>query len=254
VPAYNSILSVRGEVLHNLCHDNVVQDGDILLLDAGAENGHGYCSDITRCWPAGGELSAEGREIYDIVLRAEVAAIEMVKPGRRYRDVHMGAARVIAEGLAGMGILSGDPDDLVESGAHALFFPHGVGHLIGLDVHDMETFGDAIAYPKGRTRSQQFGTAYLRLDIDLAPGMCFTIEPGIYFVPAILHGEEFREQFKDQVDWNRAEAFLQMNGGRGFGGIRIEDDVLCTEGGYDVLTKSTPKQREEVCELVGSAY
>lgn len=254
VPAYNSILSVRGEVLHNHCHDNVLQDGDILLLDAGAENGHGYCSDITRCWPANGEFTPEGREIYDIVLRAELAAIQMVKPGVRYRNVHMQASKVVAEGLVAMGILKGDADQLVEDGAHALFFPHGVGHLIGLDVHDMETFGDAIAYPAGRTRSKQFGTAYLRLDIDLGPGMCFTIEPGIYFVPAILHGEEFREQFKSRVDWDKAESFLQMNNGRGFGGIRIEDDVLCTEGGYDVLTKSTPKEREEVSELVGSAY
>ena len=118
----------------------------------------------------------------------------------------------------------------------------------------MEPFGDAIAYPGGRTRSKQFGTAYLRLDIDLRSGMAFTIEPGIYFVPAILHGDEFREQFKDQVHWDKAESFLKMNNGRGFGGIRIEDDVLCTESGSDVLTKSTPKQREEVCELVGSSY
>ncbi len=254
VPAYNSILSVRGEVLHNHCHDNVVQDGDILLVDAGAENRHGYCSDITRCWPGSGELSPEAQEIYDIVLRAEMTAIGMVKPGTRYRDVHMGAARVVAEGLAGMGILKGDADGLVQSGAHALFFPHGVGHLIGLDVHDMEAFGDAIAYPHGRTRSKQFGTGYLRLDIDLGVGMCVTIEPGIYFVPAILHGDEFRDKFKDQVDWNKTESFLKMNNGRGFGGIRIEDDVLCTEAGHDVITKSTPKERQEVCELVGSAY
>jgi len=254
VPAYSSILSARGEVLHNHSHDNVLQDGDILLLDAGAENAHGYCSDITRCWPASGEFSPEGQEIYDIVLRAEVAAIQMVKPGVRYRDVHMRASKVVAEGLVAMGILKGDPDQLVADGAHALFFPHGVGHLIGLDVHDMEAFGDAIAYPAGRTRSKQFGTGYLRLDIDLGPGMCFTVEPGIYFVPAILHGEEFREQFKDQVDWDKAESFLRMNNGRGFGGIRIEDDVLCTEDGYDVLTKSTPKEWKEVSELVGSAY
>jgi Xaa-Pro aminopeptidase len=253
VPAYNSILSVRGEVLHNHAHDNTVQDGDVLLLDAGAENGNGYCSDITRCWPAK-DFTPEAREIYDIVLQSEVAAIQMVKPGVRYRDIHMHASKVVAEGLVGMGLLKGDPDQLVEDGAHALFFPHGVGHLIGLDVHDMEAFGDAIAYPKGRTRSKQFGTAYLRLDMDLAPGMCFTIEPGIYFVPAILHGEEFRNQFKEQVDWEKAESFLKMNNGRGFGGIRIEDDVLCTEGGADVLTKSTPKEREEVQELVGSAY
>ncbi len=254
VPAYNSILTVRGEVLHNHAHDNTLQQGDILLLDAGAENGNGYCSDITRCWPIEGEFTPEAKEIYDIVLRAEKAAIQMVQPGVRYRNIHLRASQVVAEGLVGMGLLDGDPAQLVEDGAHAVFFPHGVGHLIGLDVHDMEAFGDAVAYPKGRTRSKQFGTAYLRLDMDLAPGMCFTIEPGIYFVPAILHGEEFRTQFRDQVNWERAESYLKMNKGRGFGGIRIEDDVLCTKGGADVLTKSTPKERNEVAELVGSAY
>ena len=253
VPAYNNILSVRGEVLHNHSHDNTLRDGDIVLLDAGAENSSGFCSDVTRSWPASGQFTLEASQIYEIVLAAEKAAIEGVKPGARYRDAHMTASQVIAEGLVEMGVLLGHPDALIESGAHALFFPHGVGHLIGLDVHDMEAFGDAIAYPPGRDRSPQFGTGYLRLDMDLVPGLCFTIEPGIYFVPAILHDEKLISQFKDQVDWERAESFLRMNDGRGFGGIRIEDDVLCTEGGYDVLTKAMPKEREEIEALVGSA-
>lgn len=253
VPAYNNILSVRGEVLHNNHHGNTLQDGDIVLLDAGAEGHNGFCSDITRCWPANGEFTVESAQIYDIVLNAEEAAIEIVKPGVRYRDVHMTASRVIAQGLADVGVLVGNADALVESGAHALFFPHGVGHLIGLDVHDMEAFGDAIAYPDGRTRSEQFGTGYLRLDMDLQAGMTFTIEPGIYFVPAILRDPKFREEFKDQVNWNRAEEYLQMNDGRGFGGIRIEDDVLCTDDGYEVLTAAMPKARREVEALVGNA-
>jgi len=176
-----------------------------------------------------------------------------VKPGIRYRDLHMTASRVIAEGLAHIGLLVGSADALVESGAHALFFPHGVGHLIGLDVHDMEAFGDAISYPAGRTRSTQLGTGNLRLDMDIQAGMTFTIEPGIYFVPAILRDPKLRDEFKDQVDWDRAEEYLQMNDGRGFGGIRIEDDVLCTETGYEVLTAAMPKDRGEVEALVGSA-
>ena len=253
VPAYNNILSVRGEVLHNHSHDNTLRDGDIVLLDAGAENASGFCSDVTRSWPASGKFTAEAGQIYEIVLAAEKAAIEVVKPGARYRDAHMAASRVVAEGLVDMGVLSGNTDALVESGAHALFFPHGVGHLIGLDVHDMEAFGDSIAYPPGRSRSPQFGTGYLRLDMDLVPGMSFTIEPGIYFVPAILHDESLRTQFQNQVDWDRAESFLRLNDGRGFGGIRIEDDVLCTEEGFDVLTKATPKERAEIEALVGSA-
>lgn len=252
VPAYNTILSVRGEVLHNHAHDNELRDGDIVLLDGGAEGLSGYCSDVTRCWPVSGKFTPEAAEIYDIVLRAELAGIDGAKAGVRYRDLHMKASAVIAEGLAGMGILRGKTEDLVASGAHALFFPHGVGHQIGLDVHDMEAFGDQVHYPNGRTRSSDFGTRFLRTDIDLQAGMTFTIEPGIYFVPAILHQDEFREKFKAQVDFDRAEQFLKMNDGRGFGGIRIEDDVLATEDGREVLTASIPKDRSEIEAMVGN--
>ena len=251
VPAYNTILSVRGEVLHNHRHDNLLRETDIVLLDAGAELASGYCADVTRCWPVSGRFAAEGRAIYEIVLRANEQAIAAVAPGKRYRDVHLLAARVIAEGLCDLGILRGSQDALVESGAPALFFPHGVGHLLGLDVHDMETYGDQVAYAKGRTRSKQFGTAYLRLDLDLAPGMVVTIEPGIYFVPAILHDEKFRRQFKDQVDFAKAERFLTMHGLRGFGGIRIEDDVVCTKTGHEVLTAAIPKERIAIEALTG---
>lgn len=252
-PAYNTICSVRGEVLHNTTSRNLMLETDLLLLDAGAETRSGYCADVTRTWPVSGTFSPEARDVYDIVLAAELAAIAAVKPGVRYRDVHFTACRTIAEGLAGMGLLKGSPDTLVESGAHALFFPHGVGHLLGLDVHDMEAFGDQVHYGKGRGRSDQFGTRYLRLDLDLEPGMCFTIEPGIYFVPAILRDAAFKKQWKGQVDFKKAETFLTMHGLRGFGGIRIEDDVLCTERGAEVLTQAIPKERTAVEALVGSA-
>ncbi len=251
-PAYNTICSVRGEVLHNTHHQNLMLETDLLLLDAGAEVRSGYCADVTRTWPVSGTFSPEARDIYDIVLAAEKAAIAAVKPGVRYRDVHFTACRAVADGLAQLGILKGSADSLVESGAHALFFPHGTGHLLGLDVHDMEGFGDQIHYGEGRVRSKQFGTAYLRLDLDLQPGMCFTIEPGIYFVPAILRDADFKKQWKGQVDFKKAEQFLTMNSLRGFGGIRIEDDVLCTEDGSEVLTASVPKERAAVEALVGS--
>jgi Xaa-Pro aminopeptidase len=252
-PAYGTILSVRGEVLHNHAHGNELRDGDLLLLDAGAERASGYCADVTRTWPVSGTFGPEARDVYDIVLAAEATAIAAVRPGVRFRDLHLGAARVIADGLVQLGLMRGDPDGLVESGAHALFFPHGLGHLLGLDVHDLEAFGDAIAYAPGRTRSKQFGTAYLRLDLDLAQGMCVTIEPGVYFVPAILHDADFRGRFAEQVDFARAERFLALNGGRGFGGIRIEDDVLCTADGHEVLTRDIPKERSAVAALVGRA-
>jgi Xaa-Pro aminopeptidase len=253
VPAYNTILSVRGEVLHNHAHDNLLLDTDLVLLDAGAERSSGYCADVTRTWPVSGTFSPEARDVYDIVLAAEKAAIEAVRPGARYRDIHLLAARVLTDGLVQMGLMQGATDALVEAGAHALFFPHGVGHLLGLDVHDMEGFGDRIAYAPGRKRSDQFGTAYLRLDIDLEPGMCVTIEPGIYFVPAILRDPAFQKRFKGMVDFVRAERFLAMNSQRGFGGIRIEDDVLCTKSGHEVLSAAVPKERIAVEALVGSA-
>jgi Xaa-Pro aminopeptidase len=253
VPAYNTILTVRGEVLHNHAHDNVLRETDVVLLDAGAESRSGYCSDVTRCWPVSGRFDAEGRAIYDLVLRANEAAIAMVAPGVRYRDVHLHASRVLAEGLVDIGLLRGRPDSLVEAGAHALFFPHGVGHLIGLEVHDMEQFGDQVHYPPGRERSEQFGLSYLRFDLDLTPGMTFTIEPGIYFVPAILNDPARRAEFKQQVAWDKAERFLTLHGLRGFGGIRIEDDVVCTKHGPEVLTASIPKAREVIEAMAGCA-
>jgi len=253
VPAYGTILSVRGEVLHNHAHHNVLQKGDIVLTDAGAEDeATGYCSDVTRCWPVGG-FTSEGKEIYELVLKSEIAAIDAVKPKARYRDVHLTACRVLAQGLKDLGLLKGSVDTLVETGAHACFFPHGVGHQLGLDVHDFESFGDRIHYPGGRTRSEQFGLCYLRMDMDLAEGMTFTIEPGLYFVPEIINSPKFREQHKDTVLWDRAEKYLSMNGGRGFGGIRIEDDVLCTKTGPEVLTKGIPKAADEVEKLVSAA-
>jgi Xaa-Pro aminopeptidase len=253
VPAYGTILSVRGEVLHSHDHSGTLQAGDVVLLDGGAEGAQGYCSDVTRCWPVGGPFTQAGRDVYDTVLESNLTAIAAVRAGARSRELHLVSARVVAEGLKNMGLLKGATDSLVESGAHAVFYPHGVGHPIGLDVHDLETFGDAVLYPNGRQRSPQFGTKYLRWDVDVEAGMTFTIEPGVYFVPAILHSEELRARFKSQVDFDMAETFLQMNGGRGFGGIRIEDDVLCTASGPEVLTKDIPKAREEVERLAGSA-
>jgi Xaa-Pro aminopeptidase len=252
-PAYLTILSVRGEVLHNHHHDNPLRKGDLLLLDAGAEAASGYCSDVTRTWPVDGRFTPEQAEVYDIVLHAELAAIRAVKAGVRYGDVHRTSARVIADGLVQMGLMRGDPDQLVEAGAHAVFFPHGVGHLIGIDVHDMEGFGDRVHYPGGRKRSDQFGTCFLRMDRDLETGHVFTIEPGIYFVPAILHETELRAKFGSMIDYDAAERFLALNEGRGFGGIRIEDDVLCTGDGARVLTEAVPKTREAVEAVVGTA-
>ena len=251
VPGYRLILTVRGETLHNLSHDGTLEAGDLVLCDAGAERPSGYGADVTRAWPASGAFTTEQREIYEIVLRAEKAAIDAVRPGARSRDVHFRAAEVIAEGLVALGLAKGPAADVVERGAHALFFPHGVGHPIGLDTHDLRTFGDRILYAEGRERSGDFGTEFLRYDLDLVEGMVVTIEPGLYFVPAILSHPELREKFADVVDFERAEGYLEANGGRGFGGIRIEDDVAVTADGCEILTPGVPREVDEVERAVG---
>ena len=244
-PAYPSIVTVRGEVLHGHAQGLRLADGDLLLVDAGAEEPGGYACDVTRTYPASGTFEPRAAAIYDLVLESQLAGIDLVRPGVRYRDVHVACARVIARGLVDEGLLRGDVDGLVEQGAHAAFFPHGVGHLLGLDVHDMELYGDIVGYG-GRPRDEQFGLKYLRLDRDLVPGVVVTVEPGVYFVPEILSDTELRDRLGAAVDWAAAEQWI------GFGGIRIEDDVLTTDRHPDVLTGSIPKKRDDLAELTGS--
>ncbi len=249
-PAYQTILSVRGEVLHNHGHDNVLRSGDIVLLDGGAEDKHsGYCSDVTRCWPVDLQFTPQARDIYELVLASQLKAIDAVKPGVRFRDLHRISCQVLAQGLVDLGLLVGSADSLVEQGAHAVFFPHGLGHQIGLDVHDLEAFGDEIHYPRGASRSTQFGVSFLRMDMVIEAGMTFTVEPGLYFVPAIVNSPDFRNRFKGSVAFEKAEGYLAMNEGRGFGGIRIEDDVHCRDSGAEVLTAHIAKTVAELAAV-----
>lgn len=233
--AYPSIVTTRGEVLHSHDRSGVCHAGDLLLADVGAESDTGWASDVTRTWPVSGRFSPSQRAMYDLVLAAQLAAIAAVRPGVRYRDVHLIAARVLCTGLRDEGLLVGDVQGLVERGAQALFFPHGVGHLLGLDVHDMEDLGDRAGYAPGRERSTQFGLCYLRLDRDLQPGMAVTIEPGIYFVPQILQNQALTAPFADALHLSRLDHFQDVRG------IRIEDDVLVTKTGHEVLTAEIPK-------------
>ena len=213
-------------VLHFPPSARAFGDGELVLIDAGAEV-RAYASDITRTFAASGGFTAEQDELYSIVLQANRAATERCVAGTEWREVHRTAARVIAEGLASFGVLRGDPDALVENGAVHVFFPHGVGHMVGLGVRDA---GEALP---GRDPLPE-GFPPLRLDLPLLPGYAVTIEPGVYFVPALLADPDLRERHRDAIDWQRAEAML------GFGGIRIEDNVLVTDAAPEVLTADVP--------------
>ncbi|HEY9887430.1 MAG TPA: aminopeptidase P family protein, partial [Candidatus Obscuribacterales bacterium] len=244
--AYNSIVTVHGEVLHNHHYHHPLQPGDLLLADVGAEAPSGWASDITRTWPVSGRFSPTQRAVYDVVLAAQTACIAAARPGVEYRDLHLLASRVLAAGLVDLGLLRGQPDDLVEHDVHALFFPHGVGHLLGLDVHDMEDLGDLAGYAPGRTRSDRFGLQFLRLDRPLQAGMVVTLEPGFYQVPGILQDPARRAQYEAWVNWERLEQFQDIRG------IRIEDDILITATGCEVLTQALPKAATAVEALINS--
>ncbi|WP_008312147.1 aminopeptidase P family protein [Leptolyngbya sp. PCC 6406] len=244
--AYNSIVTVHGEVLHNEQYHHPLQRGDLLLADVGAEAPTGWASDITRTWPVSGQFSPTQRAVYDVVLAAHDACIAKAAPEVEYRDIHLLACEVLAMGLVDLGILQGDPVGLVERDAHALFFPHGVGHLLGLDVHDMEDLGDMAGYAPGRQRSDRFGLGYLRLDRPLQAGMVVTIEPGFYQVPGILQDPDRRDRYRDCVNWDRLEDFGDVRG------IRIEDDVLVTATGAEVLTADLPTLASEIEAIVQS--
>ncbi len=236
--AYGSIVGggPNGAVLHSTPTNRAFGESDMVLVDAGAEIA-GYASDVTRTFPAGPQFVGIQRDLYRLVLDVQEAAIAAVRPGVDYRDLHMAASRQLADGLVQAGILRGDPDALVERDAHALFFPHGLGHMLGLSTHDA---GGCLA---GRERSGRQGLKYLRADLPLCPGYVVTIEPGIYFVRAILQDPVRRRDFADAVDWERVDRLLD------FGGIRIEDDVLVAGDGAEVLTAGIPKSMAGVESL-----
>ncbi len=245
--AFPVILTVNGQILHNHDHGNTLEAGRLLVNDSGAESPLHYASDITRTLPVGGRFTSQQSEVYSIVLEAQAAAIGRIRAGVMNKEVHLQSVRVIAEGLKGLGIMKGDMDEAVHSGAHALFMPHGLGHMLGLDVHDMEDLGEKyVGYDKTVRRSDQFGLSFLRLAKKLRTGYVLTVEPGIYFIPALIDKWLKEKKFPDIIDYERVNRF------RNFGGIRIEDNVLVTEDGCRVLGKPIPKSIAELEEIVGS--
>ncbi|MEZ4685202.1 MAG: aminopeptidase P family protein [Bacteroidia bacterium] len=235
------ICSVNGQTLHNHHHHNKIEEGRLLLVDTGAEAPSCYAGDMTRTFPTGSTFTQKQREIYQIVLDSQLSAIDMLAPGVAYKDVHLKAASVIANGLTDLGLMQGDPEQAVASGAHALFFPHGLGHMMGLDVHDMEDLGENyVGYDAQVQRSDQFGTAYLRLGRALQPGFVLTVEPGIYFIPELI------DMWRSEGKFAQFLNFDIINEYRDFGGIRIEDDYVITSSGARLLGEPAPKTVEDV--------
>ncbi len=239
--SFPTIFSVRGEILHNHYHGNIMKAGDIAVNDSGAETPLGYASDITRTIPIGGKFSQRQKDIYSVVLEAQKQAIEAVGPGVEFRDIHRLASKVLLSGLKELGLVTGDPDEAVEAGAHTLFFQCGLGHMVGLDVHDMEALGeDYVGYTEQIKRSSEFGWRYLRLAKALEPGFVITVEPGIYFIGELIDRWKAENKCAEFINYSAVENY------RRFGGVRIEDDILVTESGYRVLGKPIPKTIEEV--------
>jgi Xaa-Pro aminopeptidase len=239
------ILSINGQTLHNHYHGNTLTTGRMLVIDAGCESGLHYASDITRTVPVGGKFNQRQKEIYEIVLNANLAAIAAVKTGVPFRNIHLLAATEIVTGLKALGIMKGDVKEAVNKGAHTLFFPHGLGHPMGLDVHDLEGLGENfVGYDSEVTRSKEFGLAFLRFGRKLQKNFVMTIEPGIYFIPELIDSWKKETNLAEFINYGKVETY------KDFGGIRIEDDILVTEKGARVLGKPIPKTVAEIEETM----
>lgn len=240
------ILSQNGETLHNHDHSQILQEGRMMLTDAGAEEVSHYCSDFTRTVPVGGKFLTRQKEVYNIVLAANNKAIEIAKSGVTYQYVHLEVCKVLAQGLKDLGLMKGDVNEAVAAGAHALFMPHGLGHMMGLDVHDMEDLGQIYVGYDDETRPiDQFGTSSLRMGRRLQEGFVITDEPGCYFIPALIDQWRAQGMHKEFLNYDKIETF------KDFGGIRLEDDILIIPGGSRFLgDKRTPITVEEVEEIM----
>jgi len=245
--SFRPIVSINGQILHNPYYENKMKVNDLLVNDSGAESKLHYASDITRTIPVGGKFTDKQKEIYQIVLKTETNAINAVRPGITNKELHLSAAKDIASGLTEIGLMFGNPEEAVSAGAHTLFFPHGLGHMLGLDVHDMEGLGEEyVGYDETVNRSDEFGLKYLRLAKTLQSGYVFTIEPGIYFIPELIDMWKSQNRFPEFINYDMLDNYTN------FGGIRIEDDVLVTEDGNRLLgSKPIPKSVDEVEAIVG---
>ena len=239
--SYPIIFSVRGEVLHNVHYDNQMQAGQLVLNDSGVNSPFNYASDITRTFPVNGRFSSQQRDVYQLVYQMQKTALDMLRPGINYRDVHLGAAYCGVEGLIQLGLMQGDPAAIVEQGAYAMFFPHGVGHPLGLDVHDMEGLGEEnVGYTEEIKRSTLFGLNALRFAKPLKVGHIMTVEPGIYFGSLLIQQWRKQGKFKEFINYDALNDYLD------FGGVRIEDNIIITNDGYENLSATIPSELDKI--------
>jgi len=242
--AFPTIFSIRGEVLHNHYYGNVMKQGDIAINDSGAETTLGYASDISRTIPVSGKFSQRQKEIYTIVLNAQERAIETVRPGVEFRQIHLLACKSLASGLKDLGLMKGDIEEAVHAGAHTLFFQCGLGHMLGLDVHDMEGLGeDYVGYTDTIRRNPEFGWRSLRLGRAIEAGFVITVEPGVYFIPELISRWWLQKKNSQYINYDMVKKYED------FGGLRVEDDVLVTENGHRVLGRKIPKTIDEVEDM-----
>lgn len=239
------ILTINGQTLHNHYHGNTLKNGDLVLCDSGAETAMRYAGDLSSTFPVDPTFSPRQKEIYDISLQAHETAVSALKPGTPFKDVHLLACKTIAQGMKDIGLMKGNIDDAVAEGAHAMFFPCGTGHMMGLDVHDMEDIGEVYVGYDGEPKSTQFGLKSLRLARKLEPGFVLTIEPGIYFIPELIERWKSENKFTQFLDYEKLDTY------KDFGGLRNEEDFLITEAGYRLLGKPKPKTTTEVEALRG---
>lgn len=245
--SFPTIATVHGEILHNHSYGNILESGQLFLLDAGAETAMGYAGDMSSTCPVDLRYTDRQKAIYDLQQAASSAAVEMLRPGVAFRDVHMQAARTIATGLKDLGIMKGDVEEAIHAGAHAMFFPTGLGHMMGLDVHDMENLGEVWVGYDGQPKSTVFGFKSLRLARPLEEGYVFTIEPGIYFMPELTALWKSEGRHADFINFSEAEKWL------GFGGVRNEEDYLVTADGHRRLGPGIPMTTDAVEALKCSA-
>lgn len=238
--SFPTIATINGQTLHNHYHGNIVKSGDMLLLDAGAETAMGYAGDMSSTIPVDKKFTSRQKDVYDIQVASHLAAVEALRPGIPFKDVYELSSKVIVEGMKSLGLMKGNADDAVREGAHAMFFQCGLGHMMGLDVHDMENLGEVYVGYDGEPKSTQFGRKSLRLGRKLEPGFVLTIEPGVYFIPELIDLWKGEKKFTEFINYDKLETY------KDFGGIRNEEDYLITEDGARRLGKKIPLTTDEV--------